>query len=513
MVDPGELPVEVEIYDTTLRDGTQGEGISLSVQDKLRIARLLDGLGVAYIEAGFPGSNPKDAEFFALASAQRWRAKLVAFGSTCRPGLAASEDPQLQLLVGAQTEVCTIFGKSWGLHVREVLRTSLGQNLALIEDSVAFLRAQGRRVIFDAEHFFDGYADDPVYAIEVLRAARRGGAETLVLCDTNGGRMPWQIREAFEELHALLDRPLGVHAHDDSGCAVANSLEALRAGARQVQGTINGYGERCGNANLCTLIADIELKLGRRCLPAGRLEHLLEVSHLIAEIANVKHEAQAPYVGQSAFAHKGGVHVSAVRRVRESYEHIDPSRVGNRTRVLVSELSGRANLHSKAEEHGLSLEAEMAAEVLSEIKEGEARGMSYEAAEASVALLIQRREPDYRPPFEVLSYQIAAGRRGEETPFAEATVKLALANREVHTAADGDGPISALDRALRKALAPVFPEVERIALEDYKVRILDSGAGTSATTRVLIDGRCGEHRFCTVGASVDIVAASLMALV
>jgi len=510
----GPRPV-VEIYDTTLRDGTQMEGMSLSCDDKLRIAGHLDSVGVAFIEGGWPGSNPKDVEFFERAKDVDWKNVVIAaFGSTCRAEFRAEDDKQLQTLLAAGTPVCTIFGKAWDMHVTEVLRVSLEENLRMVEDSVSYLRRSDRRVIYDAEHFFDGYKSDPGYALETLRAAARGGAETLVLCDTNGGSMPWEIEEAVEMVRAALpEARLGIHAHNDGECGVANSLAAVRAGAYHVQGTINGYGERCGNANLCAIIPDVELKLGLRCLPDGGLAQLYDLAHFVAEIANLSPNDHAAYVGRSAFAHKGGVHVAAIRRHPSSYEHIDPTIVGNESRVVVSELSGRSNLLSKAEQFGLEVGSDRGGRVLEQIKELEAKGFAYEAAEASVALLMARQQPDYRPPFELLDFQAGVGRRRGGGMFAEATVKVQIGDEVVHTAGEGNGPVSALDSALRKALRPFFPEVAEMHLSDYKVRILDGRSGTGATTRVLIDSQSAHDTWSTVGASSNIIEASLQALI
>ena len=510
----GSGPV-VEIYDTTLRDGTQMEGMSLSCDDKLRIAEYLDSLGVKFIEGGWPGSNPKDVEFFERAKDVAWEnVTIAAFGSTCRAQLRAEDDKQLQTLLAAETPVCTIFGKTWNMHVTEVLRTSLEENLRMVEESVAFLQQNDRRVIYDAEHFFDGYKADSEYALETLRAAVRGGAETVALCDTNGGSMPWEVEEMVKAVReALPDTRLGIHAHNDGECGVANSVAAVRAGAHHVQGTINGYGERCGNANLCAIIPDVELKLGLQCLPEGRLSHLYDLAHFVAEIANLSPNDHAAYVGRSAFAHKGGVHVSAIRRHPESYEHVKPTLVGNQSRVVVSELSGRSNVLSKAEELGLEVSSDHGGRVLEKIKELEAKGFAYEAAEASVALLMARHQSDYEPPFEVLDFQAGVGRRRGGGMFAEATVKVQIGDEVVHTAGEGNGPVSALDSALRKALRPFFPEVADMHLSDYKVRILDGRSGTGATTRVLIDSQSAHDTWSTVGASSNIIEASLQALI
>lgn len=504
----------IQIYDTTLRDGTQREGISLSVEDKLRIARRLDELGVSFIEGGWPGSNPKDAEFFERAREIPWKhAKVTAFGSTCRVGGGPEDDTNIQALVEARTPVCTVVGKTWTLHVREVLRTTNDENLRIIERSIAYLRAQGRRVIYDAEHFFDGYRADPGYALETLRAAVKGGAETLVLCDTNGGSLPWQIGEIVGQVDAAIRHPLGVHCHDDAGCAVANSLAAVHAGAIQVQGTVNGYGERCGNANLCSIIPSLELKEKLRCLPEGKLPTLFELSHFVAEVANLAPDEHLAYVGKSAFAHKGGIHVAAMRRSEISYQHVDPALVGNQMRVVVSELSGRGNLLSKAEEYGIDSKGADVAGVLENIKALEARGFSFEAAEASVALMMKRQQPGYAPPFELVDFLVNVEHRSGRGLFSEAMVKVRVAGGQEHTAAEGDGPVDALDHALRKALVATYPEIEELHLADYKVRILDGKNGTAAITRVLVDMVRGPRRWSTVGASQNIIEASWIALV
>jgi 2-isopropylmalate synthase len=510
---PGADRSRVEIYDTTLRDGTQREGMSLSAADKLRIARLLDGLGVAFVELGWPGSNAKDAEVFERARDVEWvSAKVAAFGSTCRSGIGPEDDPQVAALLATKAPVCTLFGKTSGTHVREVLRVSPEENLRMIAETVAYLVESGRRVVYDAEHFFDGWVEDADYAVETLRAASRGGADTLVLCDTNGGTLPWIVEERTRAVRAVVRGSIGIHAHDDAGCAVANSLAAVRGGAMHVQGTINGYGERCGNANLCSIVATLELKLGRGCLGPSALAELTHVSRHVAEIANLAADAHAPYVGLSAFAHKGGVHVAAIRRLARAYEHVDPARVGNRTRVVVSELAGRGNVLCKAEEHDVTLEAGSEARVLEEVKNREARGFSFEAAEASVALLLRRRSPGYRAPFELLDYRVTVAQRPQEGAFADAAIKLRVGDRVVHTAAEGNGPVSALDAALRKALGEAYPEIASIQLEDYKVRILDGDAGTGATVRVTIDSARGEARWTTVGASANVLEASWTAL-
>ena len=506
------LPL-IQIYDTTLRDGTQSEGFTLSGNDKIRIAQKLDELGVAFIEGGWPGSNPKDVEFFERAHDMQWKNALIAaFGSTCRVKGGPEDDANIKALLDSRTPVCTIFGKTWTLHVKEVLQTTHEDNLRIIEQSVAYLKANGKRVIYDAEHFFDGYKADPSYAIETLRAAIRGGAETVVLCDTNGGTLPWDLELIICELKPLLDHPFGIHTHNDSECAVINSLIAVREGAVQVQGTINGVGERCGNANLISIMADLELKMRYQCLPEGNIEHLYDLSHFVAEVANITPDEHLPYVGKSAFAHKGGVHVAAMRRSAQSYQHVTPELVGNKMRVVVSDLSGRGNLLSKAEEHGVEVEGEEVVPVLNEIKDLESRGFSFEAAEASVAMMLKRQEYGYKPPFELVDFFVNVEHRQGRGIFAEATVKVNVQGEQLHTAAEGNGPVNALDNALRKALVGYYPQIAHFHLSDYKVRILDSDHGTEAITRVLIDTRNSSSRWSTVGASTNIIEASWRAL-
>lgn len=504
----------IQIYDTTLRDGTQSEGFTLSCSDKLRIVERLDMLGVAFIEGGWPGSNPKDAEFFeGVRDMELKHAIVTAFGSTCRAKASPEDDANIKALLDSKTTVCTVFGKTWTLHVTDVLRTSLDDNLRIIEQSVTYLREQGRRVIYDAEHFFDGYNDDSSYALETLKAAIRGGAETVVLCDTNGGTMPWDIERIIKEQSLVLSHPFGIHAHNDSECAVVNSLLAIREGAMQVQGTINGVGERCGNANLCSIIPDLELKLGLQCLPTGNLARLADLSHFVSEVANITPDEHLPFVGKSAFAHKGGVHVAAMRRSVKSYQHIEPERIGNKMRVVVSDLSGRGSILSKAEEHGVEVENnEDLVVVLNNVKELEAKGFAFEAAEASVAMMLKRQQAEYEPPFELIDYFVNVEHRDGRGTFAEAMVKVRVNGELIHTAAEGNGPVNALDIALRKALKPIYPELSSFHLADYKVRILDGENGTQATTRVLIDTQNGTKRWSTVGASTNIIEASWRAL-
>ena len=504
---------QIQIYDTTLRDGTQSEGFTLSSNDKIRIAQKLDELGVAFIEGGWPGSNPKDVEFFERARDMQWKHALIAaFGSTCRVKGGPEDDANIKALLDSQTPVCTIFGKTWTLHVREVLLTTNEDNLRIIEQSVAYLKTNGKRVIYDAEHFFDGYKADSSYALETLKAAVRGGAETVVLCDTNGGTMPWEVEGIIRELKPMLDHPFGIHTHNDSECAVVNSLIAVREGAMQVQGTINGVGERCGNVNLCSVMADLELKMGYPCLPKGNIQQLYDLSHFVAEVANVTPDEHLPFVGKSSFAHKGGVHVAAMRRSAQSYQHVEPEKIGNKMRVVVSDLSGRGNLLSKAEEHGVEVEGEEVVGVLNDIKELESRGFSFEAAEASVAMMLKRQEYGYKPPFELIDFFVNVEHRTGRGIFAEAMVKVRVQGEVLHTAAEGNGPVNAMDNALRKALVDYYPQVAQFHLSDYKVRILDSDHGTEAITRVLIDTRNSTSRWSTVGASTNIIEASWRAL-
>jgi 2-isopropylmalate synthase len=505
--------MQIQIYDTTLRDGTQSEGFTLSSNDKMRIAQKLDEIGVGFIEGGWPGSNPKDVEFFERARDIEWKHALIAaFGSTCRVKGGPEDDANIKALLDSQTPVCTLFGKTWTLHVREVLLTTLEDNLRIIEQSVAYLKANGKRVIYDAEHFFDGYKADSAYALETLKAAVRGGAEIVVLCDTNGGTMPWEVEGIIRDLKPALDHPFGIHTHNDSECAVVNSLTGVREGAIQVQGTINGVGERCGNANLISIMADLELKMGYQCLPKGNICQLYDLSHFVAEVANITPDEHLPFVGKSAFAHKGGVHVAAMRRSAQSYQHVQPELVGNKMRVVVSDLSGRGNLLSKAEEHGVEVEGEEVISVLNDVKELESRGFSFEAAEASVAMMLKRQEYGYQPPFELVDFLVNVEHRQGRGIFAEAMVKVRVQGELLHTAAEGNGPVNALDNALRKALLGYYPQLTKFHLSDYKVRILDSDHGTEAITRVLIDTRNNTSRWSTVGASTNIIEASWRAL-
>jgi 2-isopropylmalate synthase len=443
----------------------------------------------------------------------QWKnAFIAAFGSTCRVKGGPEGDANIKALLDSNTPVCTIFGKTWTLHVKEVLQTTPEDNLRIIEQSVAYLKSNNKRVIYDAEHFFDGYKADSSYALETLQAAIRGGAETVILCDTNGGTLPWEVERILRELKLVIKTPFGIHTHNDGECAVVNSLTAVREGAMQVQGTINGVGERCGNANLISIMADLELKMGYECLPKGNIRKLYDLSHFVAEVANLTPDEHLPFVGKSAFAHKGGVHVAAMRRSAQSYQHIEPELVGNKMRVVVSDLSGRGNLLSKAEEHGVEVEGEEVVGVLNEVKELEARGFSFEAAEASVTIMLKRQEYGYKPPFELIDFFVNVEHRDKRGIFAEAMVKVRVQGEVLHTAAEGNGPVNAMDNALRKALVGYYPQVAKFHLSDYKVRILDSDHGTEAITRVLIDTRNNTSRWSTVGASTNIIEASWRAL-
>ncbi len=504
---------QVELYDTTLRDGAQTEGISYSVQDKLRITEKLDALGVHAIEGGWPGSNPKDAEFFRRAKRLRLNtAELAAFGSTRRAARAA-RDPNLNALLKAETRTVTIFGKSWDLHVRDVLKISLEENLKVVEDSVAFLKRHGRRVIYDAEHFFDGYQDNPAYALKTVQAALDGGADTVVLCDTNGGSLPTEITDIIRASQDGMRVPLGIHAHNDSDLAVANSIAAVNAGCRQVQGTINGYGERCGNANLVSIIAILKLKMGIDCLPDAKLKELTETSRFVAEVSNMMQRANWPFVGESAFAHKGGVHVNAVMKNPRTYEHIEPSLVGNHRKVLVSELSGRSSLVLKAEDLHLHLvkDTPQAKKLLKRLQQLEHQGYHFEAADGSLELLLQRELKHLKPFFSLEGFRVIIEKRGNQL-FSEATVKLRVNGKPEHAAAEGDGPVNALDNAIRKALKQFYPTLAEMHLTDFKVRVLDEKVGTAAKVRVGIFSQDAHDSWGTVGVSENIIEASWQAL-
>ena len=514
---------QVQLYDTTLRDGAQHEGISLSVEDKLKITRKLDELGVPFIEGGWPGSNPKDIEYFqAVRSLPLANATIAAFGSTRRAGTAPEDDANLRALLESEASVITLVGKSWDLHVTHILETSLEENLAMISDSVAYLCSQGRQVFFDAEHFFDGFNANPDYALQCARAAAEAGAETVVLCDTNGGTLPHLVRDIVARVNKELSVSLGIHAHNDCEVAVANSLAAVEAGAFQVQGTINGYGERCGNANLLSLAANLKLKLGIPCITDEQLARATEVHRFVSEVVNMPPSGSQPFVGQSAFGHKGGLHGSAVAKLEDSYQHIKPSLVGNATRMLVSEQAGRGNISYKLKELGLDLVVpeQKARALVEEIKTKESQGYQYEGAEASFELLVRRTIEGYSAPFELVDYLVINEQRrrpsdiaGKEELLSEATVKVRVDTEVRHTAAVGNGPVNALDTALRKALLQDYPRMAAVHLVDYKVRVVDQGSGTGAVVRVLIESTDGERSWQTVGSSANIIEASWLALV
>jgi 2-isopropylmalate synthase len=513
----------VVLYDTTLRDGTQGENITLSLADKLRIARMLDEFGMPFVEGGWPGSNPKDIEFFAAARTMRWQtARLAAFGSTRHRSNAPADDPNLRELVAAETPVVTIFGKSWLLHVIEVLGATPAENLDMIADSVGFVVDRGREAIYDAEHFFDGYKADRDYALATLRAARQAGSRTLVLCDTNGGTLTDELVAIIGDVRTTLeadkDAPAvswGIHTHNDADLAVANSMAAVAVGIRHVQATINGYGERAGNANMVSILANLALKTPHALVPVGGgdLPGLTELSRSVAEIANIAPNDYQPYVGRSAFAHKGGVHGAAVAKVERSYQHIDPTAIGNEGRLVVSELGGRANISIRAEQLGHELEGVVDPRELSKlIKQLEAEGLAFEGAEASFELLIRRHAADYVAPFRIVDYTCLVEQRDGRELLAEATVKVEVDGETLHTAADGNGPVNALDAALRKALRAFYPGLDEVHLVDYKVRIIDGGAATAARTRVIIDSMDGTRTWSTMGSDTNIIAASASAL-
>jgi len=508
--------MKVELYDTTLRDGAQTQGISFSVCDKMRIAEKLDMLGMHYIEGGWPGANPKDAEFFKKAKKLKLRnSKLVAFGSTRRASSDAFKDSVLENLLKAGTEVITIFGKSWDLHVKAVLGVSLSENLKMIEDSVNFLKKNGKFVIFDAEHFFDGFNDDREYALKTLKAAETGGAERIVLCDTNGGMLPSRIFEAIEEVKKNVKIPLGIHAHNDSDTAVANSIVAIEGGASHVQGTINGYGERCGNANLISIISNLKLKLGIDCVSDIQLKELTEVAHYVAELCNMKLNDNLPFVGMSAFAHKAGVHVNAVLKNTKTYEHMDPERVGNRRILLISELSGKSSILKKAEELDLKLdkEAPHTKKILKLLQGLEHKGYHFEAAEASLELFMKRAMKQFKRFFDLKGFRVSVEKRADGKIVSEATIKIKIGKKIKHTASLGDGPVNALDSALRKALKDFYPTLSQMHLTDFKVRVLDEKVGTKARVRVLIESQDKQGTWWTIGVSENIIEASWQALV
>lgn len=512
----------VELYDTTLRDGSQREGISLTVKDKITIARKIDELGVSYIEGGWPGSNPKDAEFFSQAKdLGLCHARLVAFGSTCRPGASPEKDANLLSLVNSGVNVVNIVAKGSDLHVRQVLQVDLEENLRMIRQSIEYLKSSGMEVFVDVEHAFDGFKHNPDYTLDVLKTAAVAGAKCLVLCDTNGGTLPDEIRNMIAAAKKAVTVDIGIHAHNDSELAVANSLAAVTAGVSHVEGTINGYGERCGNANLCSIIPALKLKMGINCISDEQLARLTEVSRFVSEVANLQPDAYLPYVGASAFSHKGGLHVSGISKWSQSYQHIDPVLVGNKTRTLVSELAGKSNIIFRAKEIGVPLppSGAEAQKLVEQVKSLESRGFQYENAEASFDLLLHRALPGYKTPFELVDFMVLVEKRrrhpsnnNREELLSEAMVKVKVDGCIMHTVSEGDGPVNALDNALRKALLENYPSLSVAKLVDYKVRILEESTGTESLVRVLIESTDGENQWRTVGSSTNIIEASWLAL-
>ncbi|NBC65546.1 MAG: citramalate synthase [Bacteroidetes bacterium] len=505
----------IQIFDTTLRDGTQGEKVSFSAEDKLRIAKRLDEFGIDYIEGGWPGSNPKDMAFFDKAKTHSFsHAKVVAFGSTCRAGNQPEEDPNLKALIAAETPAVSVFGKTWLLHVREALKITPEENLELISGSIEFLKENGKEVIYDAEHFFDGYKDDREYALSTLKAAEAAGADVIVLCDTNGGTLTHEITKIVEDVRNSIDAAIGIHSHNDCELGVANAVAAIEAGAVHVQGTINGYGERCGNANLCSVIPNLQLKLGYSCVPEEHMKHLSTLSKYVSELANLIPDNKQPYVGKSAFAHKGGVHVSAVMKNEQTYEHIKPELIGNSRRVLLSELSGKSNISYKSDELGFDFDktSKEGAEIIKELKKLENEGYQFEAAEASFELLVKQKTnktPDF---FHLEGFRVIMERNAQGESRAEATIKVRVNDQVELCAAEGNGPVNALDAALRKALCEFYPEISTVTLQDYKVRVLNGDDGTGAKVRVLIDSAQDGSSWGTVGVSENIIDASWKAL-
>jgi 2-isopropylmalate synthase len=508
---------QLEIYDTTLRDGAQTEDISFSVEDKLRITEKLNELGVHYIEGGWPGANPRDMEYFKKARKFNLeKSKVVAFGSTHRPKHKVEKDVNIKALLDSKSRIITIFGKTWDFHVKEALKISLEENLDIIYNSVAYLKKNTESVFFDAEHFFNGYKDNPRFALKCLLAAQDAGADCLVLCDTNGGTLPDEVKKIMTDIMKNVHLPIGIHAHNDSECAVANSVIAVESGASHVQGTINGLGERCGNANLCSVIPNLQIKLGMSCLAAEQLRKLREVSRFVNELANLRHFKRQPFVGDSAFAHKAGIHVSAIRKKPETYEHIKPELVGNSQRVLISDLAGRSNILRKAEEFGIHLDPDSSQiqDIVTTLKNLENEGFQFEAAEASFELLMKKSLGLHKRFFDLIGFRIIVEKRKEgENPISEATIMVKVGGNIEHTAATGDGPVNAIDNALRKALDKFYPELKNVKLHDYKVRVLTAGKGTSARVRVLIESGDEEKRWGTVGVSENIIEASYQALV
>jgi 2-isopropylmalate synthase len=507
---------QVQIYDTTLRDGMQGEGMSLSAEEKLRVAHALDSIGVQLIEAGFPASNPKEEAVFDLLSRETFEcAEIAAFGMTRRRGVAAHEDPALKLLADSFAPVCTLVGKTWRLHLEKVTKVDPEENLAMIAESILFLREQGKRVVYDAEHFFDAFRDDSAYALRCLRAAAEAGAETVVLCDTNGSSMPGQVAAATASVVAELgdSAVIGIHTHDDAGCGAANAIVAVESGARQVQGTMNGYGERCGNANLVTIVPALQLKLGYDCVDPGRLRSLTETAHLVDEICNVAPNPNQPYVGRNAFAHKGGMHVAGIMADARTFEHMDPGVVGNDRSLLISELSGKGTVQARADERGLDLDEATAGRVVERIKALEHGGYQFEAADGSFDLLIRRETGDYEPLFRLEAWRVLVEKREDGKVQTEATIKIWVGGERYLRTAEGNGPVNALDKALRSAIGEQYPHLRDIELVNFKVRILDETKGTGAITRVLLDASDGVDTWGSIGVSENVIEASWEALV
>ena len=512
----------IHLYDTTLRDGTQGEDVNFSAEEKIMIAQRLDDFGIHYIEGGWPGSNPRDLQFFELAQQVDFKhAKLAAFGSTRKPGFSCGDDPNIQALLAARTPVITIFGKSWDLHVGKIMGNTLEENLAMIHDSVAYLKDHSREVIYDAEHFFDGYKANPDYALSTLAAAVKGGADCIVLCDTNGGTLTYDIEPMIARVHQVVAEKkhpcpspirIGIHTHNDSGLAIANSICAVKAGATMVQGTINGYGERCGNADLTSIIPILCLKMNRPCISSENLSRLKKLSRFVSETANMIPHNNMPFVGKSAFAHKGGVHVSAIMKLPRAYEHIDPVLVGNKRKVLVSDLSGKSNVEYKARELGVELNGTDRQKVVSEIKRMEQEGYQFDVADGSFKILLEKLTEQYQPLFELESFRVTIEKDKNQPCSAHATIKISVDGKQEITAAEGSGPVSALDSALRKALDNFFPHLDHMRLVDFKVRVIDGRAGTAARVRVFIESRDEDHVWSTIGVSEDIIEASWHAL-
>lgn len=503
------------IYDTTLRDGTQGEQVTLSAEDKQRIARKLDDFGVHYIEGGWPGANPKDIRFFKEARKISFKtAKLTAFGSTCKPGAPVDKNQNILALLEAETTTVAIVGKSWDLHATQILGVSLDENLKMIEETLAYLKKKGREVIYDAEHFFDGYKENPEYALKTIQAALAGGADLIVFCDTNGGSMPDEIENSIQKILPQIPVPIGIHCHNDCGLALANSLAAVKAGAKMVQGTVNGYGERCGNLDLIPAIGNLQLKMGHRCVDSEKIEQLTELSRYVSEVANVPPFKQRPFVGKSAFAHKGGIHVHAIMKNPVAYEHMDPEQVGNHRRVLVSDLSGKSTIEYKSREMGIALGGNGydSQKIVKEIKKLEDQGYQFDAAEGSLALLIKKITGQLEEPFKLESFRVIIEKNQSSASTAQATIKISVGEDYEITAAEGDGPISALDNALRKALHKFFPQIEEMGLVDFKVRVIDGSKGTAAKVRVQIDSRDSREIWSTIGVSENIIEASWQAL-